>query len=511
MTQYYKNSENSKRIAKNTILLYVRMLVTMLVGLFTSRVVLDALGVEDFGIYNVVGGFVSMFVIVRAGLVSSTQRFLTFDLGKGDIKKLNQTFSTITLIYVILCAMVLIVAEIGGVWFIEHKLVIPSERLYAAQWVFQFSLLTLIVTLLSSAYNSLIIAHEKMKAFAYITIYEVFAKLLVAYILYITSADKLIVYAILLCIVQVTVPILYWYYCQRNFREEVKLCWHLKWEKVREIYSFAGWAMLGGIANIGYTQGLNMLLGMFFTPMVNAARGVAVQVQGLISQFVTNFQMAVDPQIIKSYAREDYKYMSKLISTSSRFSYFLMYFISLPVFLEAETLLGWWLVEVPQYTPLFFRLIIITTMYDAISNPYGKAIQATGDIRKYQLICSTVLILIVPIAYITLKLGAPAYSVFIVHIILGFIAMICRINMGRQVSCESKQMVVKYTALPILLVTITSFVIPYIVHIMIEHEVLRFFMTGLCSVISVGICIFLFGLSKEEQFLIKTKICKLKK
>ena len=509
MTQY-NNQGNSRRIAKNTLLLYIRMLVTMIVGLFTSRVVLDALGVEDFGIYNVVGGFVSMFVIVRAGLVSSTQRFLTFELGKGDLKKLNETFSTITLIYIILCVIVFVVAEIGGVWFIEHKLVIPIERLHAAKWVFQLSLLTLIVNLLSSAYNSLIIAHEKMKAFAYITIYEVFAKLLVAYILYVTSEDKLIIYAILLCCVQVTVPILYWYYCQRNFREEVRLNWHLKWNMVKEIYSFAGWSMLGGIANIGYTQGLNMLLGMFFAPVVNAARGVAVQVQGLISQFVTNFQMAIDPQIIKSYAREDYKYMSQLISTSSRFSYYLLYFISLPVFLEAETLLGWWLVEVPQYTPLFFRLIIITTMYDAISNPYGKAIHATGNIRKYQLICSTLLILIVPIAYITLKLGAPAYSVFIVHIILGFIAMVCRINMGRKVCNEPIFIFLKSTVLPILLVTIASFIIPYIVHISIEHDVFGFFVTGLCCVMSVGICVYLLGISKYERVLIKTRISKFK-
>lgn len=511
MTRYYKQSENSKRIAKNTILLYIRMLVTMIVGMFTSRVVLDALGVENFGIYNVVGGFVSMFAIVRAGLVSSTQRFITFDLGKGELRKLNQTFSTITLIYIILCAIVLVAAEIVGVWFIEYKLVIPSERLYAAKWVFQLSLLILIVTLLSSSYNSLIIAHEKMKAFAYISIYEVFAKLLVAYILYITSADKLIVYAMLLCCVQVTVPVLYWYYCQRNFKEEVKFCWHLEWGKIREIYSFAGWSMLGGIANIGYTQGLNMLLGMFFSPVVNAARGVAVQVQALISQFVVNFQMAVDPQIIKSYARGDYEYMSKLISTSSRFSYFLLFFISLPVFLEAETLLGWWLVEVPEYTPLFFRLIIITTMYDAISNPYGKAIHATGNIRKYQLICSTLLILIVPVAYVTLKIGAPAYSVFMVHIILGFIAMVCRINIGRRVSSESKLKVIKCTILPILLVTVTSFIIPYIVHDLIDHDVWRFLVTGLCCVISVGICVFFFGLSKEEQIMVETKISKILK
>lgn len=483
------------------------MLVTMFVGLFTSRVVLDALGIEDFGIYNVVGGFVSMFTIVRAGLVSSTQRFLTYDLGKGNLKSLNRTFSTITLIYVFLCVIVFLAAEIGGVWFIEHKLVIPTERMYAAKWVFQFSLFTLIITLLSSAYNSLIIAHEKMKAFAYITIYEVFMKLLVAYILFVTTSDKLIVYTMLLCIVQVTVPLLYWYYCRKNFREEIRICWQLEWEKIREIYAFAGWSMFGGIANIGYTQGLNMLLGMFFMPVVNAARGIAVQVQGLITQFVTNFQMAVDPQIIKSYARQDYEYMSELVSTSSRFSFYLLLLISLPVMLEADTLLGWWLVEVPEYTPLFFRLIIVTTVFDAISNPYGKAIHATGEIRNYQLICSGLLILIVPVAYIVLKLGAPAFSVFVVHIILGFVAMVFRIRIAERNALKySKTRFITSAGFPIIVVSIVAVIAPFFVHYSLSQGLLRFIVVSIVCVISVLLSVFLLGISKEEQLMTISKI-----
>lgn len=505
------NNNNNKRIAKNTILLYVRMFITMLVGLFTSRVVLDVLGVEDFGIYNVVGGFVSMFAIVRAGLVSSTQRFLTFDLGKGDYEGLRKTFSTITLIYIILCAIVFVIAEFGGIWFIENKLSIPSNRLDASHWVFQFSLITLIVTLLSNSYNSLIIAHEKMKAFAYITIYEVVAKLLVAYLLYVTTYDKLIVYAVLLCAVQVTVPLLYWLYCQRNFREEVRMIWSLDWRKVGEIYAFAGWSMMGGIANIGFTQGLNMLLGIFFNPVVNAARGVAVQVQSLVTQFVTNFQMAVDPQIIKSYARGDINYMSKLISTSSRFSYFLLLFISLPLMLETETLLGWWLVEVPNDTALFFRLIVITTMFDAISNPYGKAIQATGKIRNYQIVCSSILLFIVPVSYIVLKLGAPAYSVFIVHIVLGLVAMLCRIHIADRVVNVSFSHFIKKTALPILMVSVISVIVPFSVHSLIEQGVVRFFDVGFACVFSVGCTIFMLGLSKTERKEVIDKFRNLKK
>lgn len=505
------NSSNNKRIAINTILLYVRMFVTMLVGLYTSRVVLDALSVEDFGIYNVVGGFVSMFAIVRSGLVSSTQRFITFYLGKGDNRELNRTFSTITLIYVFLCIIVLVFAEAGGEWFIENKLTIPENRLTAARWVFQFSLFTLVVTLLSNSYNSLIIAHERMKAFAYITIYEVIAKLAVAYILFVTSYDKLIVYAALLSVVQITVPVLYFVYCQRNFRDEIKLCWTFDWKKVKVIYSFAGWSMMGGIASIGFTQGLNMLLGTFFTPVVNAARGVAVQVQSIITQFVTNFQMAIDPQIIKSYARGDIQYMGSLISTSARFSYYLLLLVSLPVMLEAEFLLDLWLVKVPEYTPLFFRLIIITAMFDAISNPYGKAIHATGKIRNYQLICSSLLIAIVPVAYIVLKLGGAPYTVFVVHIVLGFVVMICRILLANKVIVVSFLEFTKHTASPIVIVTMIAVLLPIATHYYIANDIIRFFVVGFTSVVMVCICIFLFGITPSERRMVTEKIKKLHK
>jgi len=500
------NSKNNRRIAINTLLLYIRMLITMLVGLYTSRVVLKALGAEDFGIYNVVGGFVSMFAIVRSGLVSSTQRFVTYDLGTGDKAELNRTFSTIVLIYLFLCVIIVVFGELGGYWFIEFKMNIPTERLNAAKWVFQFSLVALIVTLLSSPYNSLIIAHERMKAFAYITIYEVFAKLGVAYIIFITTFDKLVIYAVLLCIVHITVPVLYALYCYRQFPDEIKIRWHLNWKKVCEIYAFAGWSMFGGFAHMGFTQGLNILLGMFFTPVVNAARGIAVQVQGVIMQFVANFQMAIDPQIIKSYARDDIDYMSRLISTSSRFSYFLLYFISLPIMLEVDTLLDWWLVDVPQYTSLFFRLIIVTTIYDAISNPYGKAIHATGRIRNYQIVCSTILIAIVPVAYIVLKMGGAPYSVFIVHVVLGFIAMVLRIYMADVIAKVPFRDFLVDTASKLILVTLISFILPFVIHLYFQEGAIRFLLVGFISVCSVGGCIYVFGITKSERELVLGKI-----
>ncbi len=487
-------------------MLYIRMFVTMIVGLFTSRIVLEALGVEDYGVYNVVGGFVAMFSIVRVGLVSSTQRFITFDLGSGDVHKLRHTFSTFVLIYIMLCILIIILSEMFGMWFIESKLAIPLERIEAARWVFHLSLITLVFTLISSPYNALIIAHERMKAFAYISIYDAFGKLLVAYVLYITPYDKLIVYSILLCIVNSTVPILYWAYCRKNFKEETSLIWKLNWRKVGEIYSFAGWSMMGGLARMGFTQGLNVLLGMFFSPVVNAARGVAVQVESMIMQFVSNIQMAIDPQIIKSYASGDIDYMGKLVSNSARFSYFMLLFISLPIMCEVDTLLDWWLVEVPQDTALFFRLICVSIIFDAISNPYAKAIHATGHIRNYQLLCSTILLMIVPVAYFALKLGAPAYSVFIVHIVLGAIAMICRIIMADKIVGLGFMVFIKHTFLPIIYVTILSVILPLLAHFCINSVPLRFVVVGFISIASAGLSIFYVGITGAERAMIISKI-----
>ena len=243
-------SANNKRIAKNTIALYFRMIITMIVGLFTSRVILDSLGVQDYGIYNLVGGFVTMFNVFRAGLISATQRFITFDLGKGDMNALRSTFSTSMIIFIMLSFIMLLIAEAGGIWFIENKLTIPAERMTAAQWVFQFSLVTLILNLVSFPYNALIIAHERMKAFAYISIFDVVAKLLLTYLVYISPIDKLIFYSFLMCLIQLINRMIYNIYCRKNF-EESKMIWSVDWSKVKKIYAFTGWELFGSVAVIG--------------------------------------------------------------------------------------------------------------------------------------------------------------------------------------------------------------------------------------------------------------------
>lgn len=499
------NSANNKRIAKNTLILYVRMLFLMAISLYTSRVILRALGIDDYGIYNVVGGFVSMFSVLRSGLTSATQRFITYDLGKGDKKELRKTFSTCVTIFVLISLLILTIAEIGGIWFLSNKLVIPEERMTAANWVFQLSLLTLVIHLLSNPYNALIIAHEKMNAFAYISIYEGVAKLLVAYAITYTTYDRLVLYSILLCLIQFTMRIFYGIYCKRNFQES-KLLFYWNWGKIKEIYSFTGWAMFGGLAHIGFTQGLNVLLNMFFNPAVNAARGISVQIQHVVNNFVNNFQTAVNPQIIKSYAHGDKSQVYKLIYASSKYSYFLLLLLSLPIMIESDQILGLWLVEVPEYTAIFFRLIIITTAIDCISNPIMRAVDATGIIRNYQIVVGGLLLLIVPVSYIVLRLGAPPYSVFLVHIILGVLAFLARLYMAKSLIGISALTFLRKVLMRCFIVTILSVVAPLLLYFSYSTSFTRLFFLVLFSLISVVFSIYVIGLESGERLYVRHKI-----
>lgn len=500
-----EKSSNGKRIAKNTIALYFRMIITMVVGLFTSRVILDALGVEDYGIYNLVGGFVAMFNIFRAGLLAATQRFITYDLGKGDLKEVQKTFSTSMIIFISLSILIVILAEVGGIWFIENKLTIPFDRMPAAHWVFQFSLLTLVLNLICFPYNALIIAHERMKAFAYISIFDVLAKLVLTYLVYISPMDKLIFYAFLMCLIQLIDRLIYNLYCRRNF-EESKLIWSIDRIKIKRIFAFTGWELFGSVAVIGYTQGLNLLLGMFFTPVVNAARGVAVQVQNVITGFVTNFQTALNPQITKSYAADERQYMFKLVFTSSRFSYFLLFFFALPLMLEADYLLNLWLVEVPEYTVAFFRLIIITTMIDAISNPIITAVEATGNIKVYQIVVGSLLLMILPVAYVVLRLGGAPYTVFMVHILFSFLAFCARLIMASRATGMPKREFVKSVLLPIIMVTSTSAIAPLCAYLFLDEGLLRFLVVGFVSVLCTLSSVYILGVRAEERTMINQKV-----
>lgn len=406
------------------------MILAMVISLYTSRIVLQQLGVIDYGIYNVVGGVVSMFAFLNSSMASSTQRFLTIELGKGNIERLNLTFNTSFQIHLLIALCVAIITEMAGLWFMSHKMQIPLDRMDAAYWVFQFAVLSMIITFINVPYTAIIIAYEKMGVFAYITIVEVGLKLLVAYLLVIAPFDKLKFYAVLMFICPLIVRAIYGIYCRYHI-SAVRLKKVFNRQIFKEMSIFAGWSLWGQIASIFSTQGINILLNVFFGPTVNAARGIAIQVQGAVSQFSANFQTAVNPQITKSYAVEDWNTMHSLIYRSSKFTYFMLLALAMPISYCAPFLIQLWLGEVPDHTVSFLRIILWITIIDAMANPLMVAASASGSIKKYQSVVGGILLLILPIAYIVLKLGASPQSVFLVHLIICIIAFITRLYIVR--------------------------------------------------------------------------------
>lgn len=361
------NNDNNKRIAKNTMLLYVRMLFTMAVTLYTSRILLNELGVEDFGIYNVVGGIVTMFSLLSGSLSASISRFITFELGQENVAKLKTIFSTSVNIQIILSLIIIFIAEIIGVWFLNAKMNIPAERMEAANWVLQCSILTFAVNLISVPYNASIIAHEKMSAFAYISILEVTLKLLVCYCLYISLFDKLISYAVLLLTISIIIRFVYGVYCKRHF-DECRYHLILDKELFKRMANFAGWNFFGNGAYLLNTQGINILMNLFFGTTVNAARGIATQVESAVQAFVGNFTTALNPQITKNYAKGNKEYLFELICRGAKYSYFLMFFFVVPIVVETPYILKLWLKIVPDYAVVFTRLTLASSLLLVLGN-----------------------------------------------------------------------------------------------------------------------------------------------
>ena len=378
------NSSNSKRIVKNTLLLYVRTFFVMLISLFTSRVVLQTLGVEDYGIYNVVGGFVGMFSIISSSLVNASQRFISYEMGKEHPNS-NKVFCGTVSVHILLVLLVFFLFETFGLWFVNTHLNISEDRMIAANWVYQCSIIAFCVNLLSVPYNATIIAHEKMSAFAYISILEVAAKLGIVYLLLISGYDKLIIYSILMLLVAVFIRVLYSSYCKRNF-DECEFHFLLDKPFMRSLFGFIGWNFIGSTAGILVTQGVNILINIFFGVALNAARGIAEQVNNAINQFVGNFMTAMNPQITKSYSSGEYDYMNKLMERGAKYAALLLWLLSLPVFTEADFILKIWLVEVPPYAPIFLRLAIVFSIFQSLSNTLYIGMLATGRIKKYQII-----------------------------------------------------------------------------------------------------------------------------
>lgn len=499
------NATNNKRIAQNTILLYFRMLFMMVVSLYTSRVILSILGVEDFGIYNVVGGIVGLFSFLNGSMSTATQRYLTFEIGMDNIQNLRKVFSLCITIHFIIALIIFILAETIGLWLLTTQMNIPPERVDAAMWVYQLSIFTCIILIMSVPYNADIIAHEKMGTFAYISIFEVTTKLLIVYLLNYINYDKLKVYAILMFCNQCIIRVIYGIYCKRHFIEtQYKFIWDSK--LIKEMFGFAGWNMFGIIASIGITQGINILLNMFFSPIVNAARGIAVQVQNAITGFSANFQLALSPQITKSYAQHEIKQMHKLIFASSKYSFLLLYFLSLPLLIETCQVLQWWLKEVPDHTINFVRIMLCISMVNVMADSFMVASQATGKIRTYQILVGGALLFIVPTAYIALKLGYPPESVFFTHLLYAILAQIIRVYLVRKLVHFSIFNYIKNVVIRIIAVALLSLILPLFCYFSMNISFIRFLIVGITAVLSVIISTYFIGLEKTERNFIKTQI-----
>lgn len=500
-------SQNNKRIAKNTLLLYIRMFFTMLVSLYTSRIVLKALGFEDFGIYNVVAGFVTMLAFLNNSLSLATQRFLSVALGKGNFNKVKEIFSQSVIAHISLSLCIFIFAEVFGLWFLYNKLNIPPERFHAAFWVFQCSILSTIILICSVPYNALIIVHERMSAFAYISIFEVVAKLAIAYLLQISKLDKLIIYTILLLVLQLTIRLLYSYYCKKHFKES-SISWHWNKPLLKKLTTFAGWTIVGNIATIMSSQGINMILNMFFGPIVNAARGIAVQIEGAVVGFAQNIQLAINPQIMKTYASGDIKQHITLVISSAKYCGIMLLIISIPILIELKDILTLWLGDYPDHTINFVRLIVITSIFNSTVNSSAISINATGKIKNYQLVVCGTMLLVIPISYVLLKYVQIAEIVFVVNLIILFIAQIMRLFYVKKYIGLSIMIFIKKVYLQLIICFLLMLILPYYVSEQIDNIYFRLFVVTIVAIIYGSIIVLFIALGKEERIYIYNLIKK---
>lgn len=501
--------QNNKRIAKNTLLLYIRMVFLMLISLYTSRVVLAALGVVDYGIYNVVGGVVSMFTMISGALNASISRYITFALGTKDLDNIKRTFSSSVTIQLVLIGVFVIIAETIGLWFLNQKMVIDADRMFAANCVYQFSILTFAINLWSVPYNATIIAHEKMSAFAYISIFEGIAKLIVAWSIVRSPIDKLILYAFFLAIISIIVRLVYGFYCKYKFKE-CSYQFYYNHTLFREMFSFAGWNMIGATSVVLRDHGGNILINVFFGTTLNAARGIAMQVSTAIQGFVANFQTAISPQITKSYVSGNKDYMMSLIFQGSRFSLYILLIIALPFYINAEYFLTIWLTAVPAHTASFLRLTILFSLCESLSGPLMTAMYATGVVRKYQIVVGGMQLLNLPVSYMCLLCGFSAESVIVVSIVISLVCLLCRLIMLKPLIGLSPLLFIKEVVLNTFVVSIISFIPSLFITSYIRVSFISLVLSCVCCLIYTLLIIMFVGCKYHERTILYKKINDIK-
>lgn len=504
-----ENSHNTRRIAKNTLMLYVRMLVLMVVGLYTSRVILNALGENDFGIYDVVGGVVAMFAIISGSLNSAISRFITFEMGKRDSTRLNKVYSTAVIIQLVLSLIVVAVAEPLGVWFIRNEMTIDPSRIPAAILVLHFSLASFVINLMSVPQMASITAHEKMSAYAYIGLLDGFLRLGVAILISRSSSDRLVMYGALMMVSVLIVRIAYGIYCRMHF-PECRFRIVKDMGLVKEMFSFAGWNFIGVSSGVLRDQGGKILVNLFAGTAVNAARGVALQLNGAVQGFVTNFMTAVNPQITKSYASGNHGYMFYLISKSSRMSYYLLFILALPVLFNTEYIMNLWLKDVPAHSGFFVQLFLIYTLSESLSNPLVTAQLATGNIRNYQLVVGGLQLLNLPVSYLFLKMGAVPEVTVMVAVAISQICLFARLYMLKgMIGLPVREFIMK-VYMNVICVSAVALIIPWALDGCLPDDFMGFLASVFICVASALLSVVILGLSRWERHeimdMIKTRM-----
>lgn len=496
----------NKRLAKNTVVLYLRMVFTSVIGLFTSRIVLHQLGITDYGIYNIVGGVVVMFSFLQSALSTGTTRYISYSLGEGDEIKSQKIYSICFFLHIILAIIVLIIAETIGLWFLLNYIVIPEESVTSAFWVYQISIFTILLSIICIPDYTLIIAHERMNIFAYISIFDSISRLGIAYLLAIVPSNKLVVYALLLFLLQLIVRLFYSLYCKTRFAES-KLTYKIDKKQMREIVLFSSYVVLPGFGTIACQQGLNILLNIFGGPVANAARGVAVMMQSILLKFSQSFQQATSPQITKLYASGEYDQMHALVIKTSKFSFYLMLLPFVPIFFEMEALLSIWLVEVPQYTVEFGRYTLLLTLILTLDYPFLIGASAEGHIGKLYTLGGIICSMVVPISFVVLKIGAPLESVYIVYMIMTLICICLEFVIGGRMFQLSIVVTIKKIIIPATITLILSCIAGYfIMRVFPSKDILAFVESIVLMVVSTSLIVLMFGMSNNERLFIKNRL-----
>ena len=490
---------------RNTALLYFRMALMMCINLYTSRVVLQALGVEDYGVFYVVWGVVYIFGFINDSMTASTQRFLTFELGSGNKQRLHEVFVTSVHIHFIISLIVILLSETGGLWFLLEEMVIPDGRQKAAFWCYQLSIVTAVAEVMSCPYQSVIIAREKMSAFAYISIVDAVLKLAIVGMLLLTGYDRLIVYAILYTCEKLLIRVIYNIYCTRHFKES-KYKWFYEKSLFKSMSTFAGWKMFGNLAYVLYMQGPNLLLNVFFGPVANAAQAAASQAQNAICQFSRNFQVAINPQITKSYASQQLEEMHLLIFRGSRLTFCLLLMLCLPLIVEAPMVLNLWLKEVPEGTVVFLRFLLVILLVQQTAGPLITSIAATGKIKKYEMFTGGLMLTIVPVAYVVLKMGGAPWSVFAVYLFIATMTFIVTLSITLPAVHLSLSRYLLHVIKPCAIVMALSLIAPVVMKLVTGTGMLFSLLTIIVTVTITGILCYTIGLDEGMRSLIKEKL-----